>query len=61
MVNNEKLLEAARMIQEHCEHTEMGYECPFAYEGVCDGIDNCLLGGYLPYKWIIPESRGDRP
>lgn len=59
MADNEKLLEAARMIQEHCKHTEEGGLCPFAYGEVCDGVDNCRIsfcGGPVPgEEWDIPK------
>lgn len=60
MADNEKLLEAARMIQEHCEHTEMGTPCPLAFNGVCDGTGNCGVcerhaNGFIPSDWKIPK------
>lgn len=61
MAENEKLLEAARMIQEHCKHTEQGALCPFAHGGVCDGIDNCGIAGVgetIPGEDLeIPKTR----
>lgn len=55
MENNEKLLEAARMIQKHCERTECGEPCCFALNGVCEGIDDCVLSSDVgaPLFWSV--------
>ena len=60
MVENEKLLEAARMIQEHCEQSKKGSACPLAYKGVCKGYIHCSVKGHgdddtLPCDWILPK------
>lgn len=58
MADNEKLLEAARMIREHCKHTEMGAPCPFAFGGVCDCAESCGIsnGECVPDEdWHIPK------
>lgn len=59
MAENEKLLEAARMLQEHCKHTEQGGLCPLAHNGICDGVNNCGIAGVgetIPGEdWEIPE------
>lgn len=61
MADNEKLLEAARMIQEHCKNTKQGGICPFAHGGACDGLDNCRISGgsgLIPgYEWDVPKPR----
>lgn len=59
MADNEKLLEAARMIQKHCEHTEQGGLCPFARGGVCDGFNLCGIAPkeFIPGEdWDIPKQ-----
>lgn len=60
MADNERLLEAARMIQEHCNHTEQGGVCPFAYGGVCNGVEHCRLsieGGLNPgIDWDLQNA-----
>lgn len=55
MADNEKLLESARMIQEHCTNTEMGGACPLSRDGVCDGLDNCGVCGYVSDRWKLPK------
>lgn len=61
MADNEKLLEAARMIQEHCKHTERGKPCALAHGETCDGVNNCGVGkqfpgGCIPCEdWNIPK------
>ena len=58
MADNERLLEAARMIQEHCNHTEQGGVCPFAHGGVCDGFKRCGIAPreFIPGEdWDIPK------
>lgn len=55
---DKKLIEAAKMIQAHCEKCEAGEPCCFAIGGKCDGvITNCRIGeGELfPSDWDIPE------
>lgn len=54
MENNEKLLEAARTIQEHCESADAGSACPFAIDGVCNGIFGCTMRK-MPIDWKIPN------
>lgn len=66
MENNEKLLEAARMLKSHCEETRFGEMCLFADGGECTGAGVCLItcGGCGPSEWEIDESRwtsGDVP
>lgn len=60
MADNERLLEAARMIQEHCNHTEQGGVCPFAHGGVCNGVEHCRLsieGGLNPgIDWDLQNA-----
>lgn len=60
MEDAEKLLEAARMIQEHCSHTEKGGFCPFAYGGICNGVEHCRLsieGGLNPgIDWDLQNA-----
>lgn len=57
MENNEKLLEAARTIQEHCESASLEDRCPFSTAGgKCNGDAFCLLsaGRYgIPKDWKI--------
>lgn len=60
MEEKDKLIEAARIIQEHCKHTEMGGLCTLAYRGVCDGVNNCRIscvGGPIPGEdWEIQKT-----
>lgn len=57
MKENKKLLEAAWMIKTHCEHTNVGDECPFSKVKVCNGDVNCgfVNGIYSApcYAWTI--------
>lgn len=59
MEERDKLIEAARTIQEHCKHTEMGGLCTLAYGGVCDGVYSCRIsceGGPVPGEdWEIQK------
>lgn len=59
MTDNEKLLEAARMIQEHCKNLNLGDYCPFAIVGKkCGGDTNCLLSNRqygIPKDWGISQ------
>lgn len=59
MENNEKLLEAARMIQDHCQHTFEGERCIFSEINRCNGCQDCVLGygGYIPIDWDIPLAK----
>lgn len=59
MENNEKLLEAARMLKSHCEGIGFGETCLFADGGECTGAGVCLItcGGCGPSEWEIDESR----
>lgn len=61
MAENEKLLEAARMIQDHCKHTEVDGICPFSISGVCSGSACCGISGgrgAVPGEdWKIPKLR----
>ena len=61
MAENEKLLEAARMIQDHCKHTEVDGICPFSIYGVCSGSAFCGISGgrgAVPGEdWKIPKLR----
>ena len=61
MENNEKLLEAARMIQKHCKHTEVDGICPFSPNGICSGQAHCGISGgrgAVPGEdWKIPQLR----
>lgn len=63
MDDNEKLLEAARMIRDHCRQTERNEPCPLAYGGVCDGVSNCGCSRPFPGEcvpgddWDIPDTR----
>lgn len=63
MENNEKLLEAARMLKSHCEGTEGGEPCCFALNEVCQGVDDCILSpdGGAPMLWPveIAEASGN--
>lgn len=45
MSDNEKLLEAARMIQNHCKHTDVDGICPFSPNGICNGTAHCGISG----------------
>lgn len=59
MEERDKLIEAARTIQEHCKHTEKGGLCALSYRGVCDGVCNCRIsceGGPVPGEdWEIQK------
>ena len=55
MTYNKKLLEAALMIKEHCEHTEEGFLCPFSEDGVCRGDDNCGFNALPWAHWNIKK------
>lgn len=57
MADNEKLLEAARMIQEHCRNTDVERPCPFSKYKVCKGSDCCVIGCIecFPEDWEIPK------
>lgn len=59
MTDNEKLLvEAARMIQEHCKNVECGGKCPFAQGGVCCETSYCRIAPreFIPGEdWNLPE------
>lgn len=62
MENNEKLLEAAVMIKENCEKTGSGKLCCFAFNGVCQGVDDCILStdGGAPMFWPIDRESESR-
>ena len=62
MENNEKLLEAAVTIKENCEKTESGKPCCFAFNGVCHGVDDCVLStdGGAPAFWPIDRENESR-
>lgn len=55
MADNEKLLEAARMIKRHCKETGRDKPCCFAFDGICKGIENCTIGDYdlFPCDWNV--------
>lgn len=55
MADNEKLLEAARMIKRNCKETGRDKPCCFALDGVCKGIENCTIGDYdlFPCDWNV--------
>lgn len=57
MADNEKLLEAARMIKEHCEAVKSHGECEFSTTGMCLGAINCRMCGHanVPALWRIPK------
>lgn len=60
MENNEKLLEAARMIQEHCGKNCILSQCIFSTGGTCCP-DACifqrgLYGLGIPATWKIPQQ-----
>lgn len=57
MENNEKLLEAARMIKRHCKETGVNNPCCFALDGICKGIENCTIGDYdlFPCDWDVKD------
>lgn len=57
MENNEKLLEAARMIKRHCKETGINNPCCFALDGICKGIENCTIGDYdlFPCDWDVKD------
>lgn len=61
MADNKKLLEAARMIRDHCKHTEVDGICPFSVSGVCSGVARCGISGgrgMAPGEgWEIPKPR----
>lgn len=60
MADNEKLLEAAWIIQEHCDKIEDGMPCCFAIKGICNGRgSNCCIGNrdLLPAGWIMPKPK----
>lgn len=61
MADNKKLMEAAYMIKEHCNHTEKGGPCQFAHGGVCNGVEHCRLseeGGIIPgTDWDLQKPR----
>lgn len=51
MINNKKLLEAAWIIKDYCEHTDIGDECPFSKVKVCNGDVNC---GFVNSIYPLP-------
>lgn len=57
MENNEKLLEAARMIKRNCKETDIKNPCCFALDGICKGIENCTIGDYdlFPCDWDVKD------
>lgn len=61
MADNEKLLEAARMIKEHCHNTKEGDKCSLSHSGVCSGADSCgVIGtgfGCPDSDWNLPKPR----
>lgn len=59
MAENKKLLEAARMIQDHCQHTFEGEKCIFSEINRCKGCQDCILGydGFIPIDWEIPLAK----
>lgn len=56
MSDNEKLLEAARMLQEHCKESCSGGPCPFSRisENRCAGTNWCFLAG-SPREWKVQK------
>lgn len=62
MADNEKLLEAARMIQEHCESIKPFEPCCFAFNGVCKGVDDCVLSpdGGAPMLWSVEQEGAEQ-
>lgn len=57
MDDNEKLIEAAKLIKEHCRKTKGTRNCVFSEYGQCEGPYKCKLGAkkYLPNDWEIPK------
>lgn len=57
-MEEDKLLEAARMIQEHCYTKQNGERCCFSEIGVCNGVFECTIGGkrMFPMEWEIPDN-----
>lgn len=57
MSKTEKLLEAAKMIQEHCKKTVTGELCPFGEDVTCMGPRHCKLGvgRDYPEEWDVPK------
>ena len=51
MKENKKLLEAAWMIKEYCEHIDIGGECLFSKVKVCNGDVNC---GFVNRIYSLP-------
>lgn len=52
------MLEAARLIQEHCANSSVGSPCPFARKGLCDGFARCrIVADYIPSQWKLPKTR----
>lgn len=61
MTDNEKLLEAERMIKRHCKETAKDNPCCFAFSGICRGIENCQIGDcdMYPCDWNIKSRWTD--
>lgn len=55
MDDNEKLLEAARMIKTHCKNAEYGDPCCFSVNGLCICKNDCSIGNMhiIPSNWNI--------
>lgn len=57
MDDNEKLIEAAKLIKEHCDSTKTGNPCIFSVYETCEGPYKCRIGfeKYFPTDWVIPK------
>lgn len=54
---DKKLIEAAMLIQEHCDKTGEKEPCIFSEYGMCEGPYKCKIGfgEYFPSSWNIPK------
>lgn len=54
---DKKLIEAAMLIQEHCDKTGGKKPCIFSEYGMCEGPYKCKIGfgEYFPSSWNIPK------
>lgn len=55
MFDDKKLIEAAKLLQEHCRETNCSL-CIFEYYGVCMFVDDDYehADDYIPSSWDIP-------
>lgn len=60
-MEEDKLLEAARMIQEYCRPKTNGEKCCFSEIGVCNGVLECTIGGkrMFPMEWELDREEAE--